>query len=155
FSNCVEALIGAASVRVFMPRPIRFDRMRKVAIFCLFGAVLGPFLSSFLDSAFVIWNHWGDTPYWELWRLRFSSNVLAALTIAPVIISAGTLSSGEWKKISRARWMEGAALLLTLFVISLILFNKLAARADPAFLYLPMPCLLWAAVRFKFRGAAV
>jgi PAS domain S-box-containing protein len=151
-SNCVEALIGAAAVRVFIPRPIRFDQMRKVKIFCLFGALLGPFLSSFLDSAFVIWNHWGNSGYWELWWVRFSSNVLAALTIAPMIISAGTIDFSAWKKVSRARWVEGIALLVTLVAISLILFNKLTAGANLAFLYLPMPCLLWAAVRFKFRG---
>jgi two-component system, LuxR family, sensor kinase FixL len=152
-SNCVEALIGAAAVRAFLPRPIRFDRMRNVAIFCFAGVLLGPFLSSFLDSAFVKWNHWGDNGYWELWRVRFSSNVLAALTIAPLIISAGTLDLSRWRKISRSRLIEGGALLLTLSAICLILFNKLTAGADPAFLYLPMPCLLWAAVRFKSRGA--
>ncbi|HKP03739.1 MAG TPA: MASE1 domain-containing protein [Chthoniobacterales bacterium] len=152
-SNCVEALIGAASVRAFLPRPIRFDRMGNVAIFCFFGVLVSPFLSSFLDAAFVKLNQWGDSGYWELWRIRFTSNVLAALTIAPLIISAGTLDFSRWKKISPARWIEGAALLLTLFAICLILFNKLTAGADPAFLYLPMPCLLWAAVRFKARGA--
>jgi PAS domain S-box-containing protein len=152
-SNCVEALIGAASVRAFLPRPIRFDRMRSVAIFCFFGALLGPFLSSFLDSAFVKLNHWGDTSYWELWRIRFSSNVLAALTIAPLIIGASTLRFIRWKKVAWTRWVEGAGLLVAIFAIGLIVFDKLTAGANAAFLYLPVPCLLWAAVRFQSRGA--
>jgi PAS domain S-box-containing protein len=152
-SNSLEALIGAAFVRAFLPRPIRFDRMRNVAIFCFFAALLGPFLSSFLDAGFVILNHWGNGDYWELWRIRFISNVLAALTIAPLIISVGTIGFSRWKRISPARWIEGACLLFAIVAISLILFNKLTAGASPTFLYLPMPCLLWAAVRFKSRGA--
>src|SRR5947207_14338012 len=106
-SNCVEALIGAASVRAFLPRPIQFDRMRNVAIFCFFGALLGPFLSSFLDAAFVTLNHWGNDGYWEVWRIRFTSNVLAALTIAPLIISTGRRRFSRWKKSSPVRWIEG------------------------------------------------
>jgi hypothetical protein len=31
---------------------------------------IGPFLSSFLDAAFVVWNHWGQDGYWELIRIR-------------------------------------------------------------------------------------
>ncbi len=154
-SNCVEALIGAASVRAFLPRPIRFDRMRNVAIFCFFGALLGPFLSSFLDAAFVTLNHWGNDGYWEVWRIRFTSNVLAALTIAPLIISTGRLRFSRWKKISPVRWIEGAGLWLSILGITLVLFAKLRGHADVAFLYLPVPCLLWAAIRFKFRGAAM
>src|SRR3954471_8536572 len=58
-SNSCEALIGAICVRHFIARPVRLDRLFNVAIFCFCGAFLGPFLSSFLDAAFVIANHWG------------------------------------------------------------------------------------------------
>src|SRR5438477_2822113 len=103
-SNSCEALIGASCIRYFISRPIRFDRLRNVAIFCFFGALLGPFLSSFLDSGFVILNHWGVGSYWEICRIRFTSNVLAALTITPFIVAAVTQAIGLWKNISRRRW---------------------------------------------------
>src|SRR5438552_217040 len=152
-SNSCEALIGAGCIRYFISRPIRFDRLRNVAIFCFLGALLGPFLSSFLDSGFVILNHWGVGSYWEIWRIRFTSNVLAALTITPFIVAAATQEIGLWKNISRRRWLEGGCLLLGLFVISLVLFNKISSEADSALLYIPLPFLLWAAVRFGSRGA--
>ena len=89
-SNSCEALIGAACTRYLIRGPVRLDRLRNVAIFCLCCVFLGPFLSSFLDSSFVVLNHWGEGSYWEIWRIRFSSNVLAALTITPLIVTWGT-----------------------------------------------------------------
>src|SRR5436190_1193145 len=86
-SNSCEAFIGASFIRYLIDRPVRFDCLRNVGIFCLFAAFLGPFLSSFLDTAFVSLNHWGQGSYWEIWRIRFTSNVLAALTVAPLIVT--------------------------------------------------------------------
>src|SRR4051794_24753753 len=51
-SNSCEALIGAALTRYLIRGPIRLDRLRNVAIFAFCCIFLGPFLSSFLDSAF-------------------------------------------------------------------------------------------------------
>jgi len=152
-SNCCEALIGAGCIRYFIPRPVRLDRLGNVAIFCLFGATLGPFLSSFLDAGFVVLNHWGTGSYWEIWRIRFSSNTLAALTITPCIVTAATDGIAFWKNISRRQWLEGGCLLLGLVVISFVLFNEITSEADSALLYMPLPFLLWAAVRFGSRGA--
>ena len=152
-SNSCEALIGAGSIRYFIGSPVRLDRLRNVAIFCLCGVFLGPFLSSFLDSAFVAMNHWGQGSYWDIWRIRFTSNVLAALTIAPFIVTWVGGGIASWRNISRARALEGLCLLLGLMAISFVLFNKIASDADSALLYVPLPFLLWAAVRFRSRGA--
>ena len=152
-SNSCEALIGAGSIRYLIARPVRLDRLRNVAIFCFCGVFLGPFLSSFLDSAFVALNHWGQGSYWEIWRIRFTSNVLAALTIAPLIVAWATEGFAFWRDVSRAHFLEALCLLFALVTISFVLFNKLATATDSALLYLPLPFLLWAAVRFKSRGA--
>lgn len=153
-SNSCEALIGAACMRSFIRGPVRLNRLRNVAIFCLCCVFLAPFLSSFLDSAFVVLNQWGEGSYWEIWRIRFSSGVLAALTVTPLIVTWGTARVGHWRGISRWRFLEGACLLLGLCLASFGLFSKMAAEADAALLYAPLPFLLWAAVRFGTRGAA-
>jgi two-component system, LuxR family, sensor kinase FixL len=152
-SNSSEALIGAGSIRYFIRGPMKLDRLRNVGIFCLFGVFLGPFLSSFLDSAFVIMNHWGEGGYRDIWRIRFTSNVLAALTIAPLIVTWAGGGIASWRNISRARVLEGLCLLLGLIAISFMLFNKVASEVDSALLYMPLPFLLWAAVRFRSLGA--
>ena len=88
-SNSAEALIGAWGVRRYIERPVQFDTFRRVGVFVVFAAILAPFLSSFLDAAFVMWNGWGTSTYWEVWRVRFFSNVLAILTLVPVIVTWG------------------------------------------------------------------
>src|SRR6266436_3657560 len=151
-SNSCEALIGAGFVRYLIDRPVRFDRLRNVGIFCFFAAFLGPFLSSFLDAAFVIINHWGQGSYWEIWRIRFTSNVLAALTLVPFIVSWSAEGFAWLGKIRRSRFLEAGLLLLGLLSVNIIAFYKLAPTADSALLYLPLPFLIWAAVRFGSLG---
>jgi two-component system sensor kinase FixL len=153
-SNSCEALIGAAFIRYLIDRPVRFNSLRNAAIFCLGGALLAPFLSSFLDAGFVIANHFGQGSYWELWRIRFTSNVLAALTLAPLLVTWSTDGFGWLRQIPRARFCEASLLLLGLLSVSIVIFDKLGPAADSASLYLPLPFLLWAAVRFGARGAS-
>src|SRR5215471_17027143 len=86
-SNSFEALIGAGLMRYLLREPIRFTRLRNVGIFCLCVVFIAPFLSSFLDAAFVVWNHWGQDGYWEVIRIRLSSNAVSALIIVPVIVT--------------------------------------------------------------------
>jgi two-component system sensor kinase FixL len=153
-SNSCEALIGAGCVRYLISRPVRFDRLRNVGIFIFFAAFLAPFLSSFVDAAFVTINHFGTDGYWQVWRIRITSNILAALTLVPLIVT--WLADGiAWLgKIRRARFLEAALLLLALLAVNTIVFYKLGPTADSALLYLPLPFLIWAAVRFGSRGAS-
>ena len=152
-SNTCEALLGASAVRFFLSRPVRFDRLRKLGVFCFFGAFLAPFFSSFLDAGFVVLNHWGADSYWQLWRVRFTSNVLAALTITPFIVTWLADGIGWFKNISGQKYLEAIGLLLGVLLTSIIVFNKISDNHDPAFVYTPLPFLLWAAVRFGQRGA--
>src|SRR6266403_870796 len=152
-SNSGEALIGAGCIRYFIDRPVRFDRLRNVGIFCLFAAFLAPFLSSFLDAAFVAANHWGQDSYWQVWRIRFTSNVLAALTLAPLIVTWGADGIGWLAKIGRWRFLEASLVFLGLLSVNVLVFYKLTP-ADSTLLYLPLPLLLWIAVRFGSRGAS-
>ena len=92
-SNCCEAVIGAGLMRYLVGGPIRFRTLRNVGLFCLCVVFIGPFLSSFLDAAFVVWNHWGQDGYWELIRIRLFSNALAALIIVPLIVTWATNGS--------------------------------------------------------------
>jgi PAS domain S-box-containing protein len=154
-SNCCEALIGASCVRHFIARPVRLDRLFNVAIFCFCGAFLGPFLSSFLDAAFVRANHWGTGGYWDIWHIRFTSNVLAALTITPLIITWSMEKTVRWRGVSWKRWLEIVFLFGGLLAVGFALFNKISSNADLALLYTPLPFLFWAVVRFGSRGAVI
>jgi PAS domain S-box-containing protein len=151
-SNSCEALIGAGCVRYLIDGPVRFDRLRNVGIFIFFAAFLAPFLSSFLDAAFVAFNQWGQDSYWQVWRIRTTSNILATLTLVPLIVTWVADGIAWPAKIGRARFLEAVLLLLALLSVNTIVFYKLGPAAE--LLYLPLPFLIWAAVRFGSRGAS-
>jgi PAS domain S-box-containing protein len=153
-SNCCEAVIGAGLMRYLVRGPIRFTTLRTVGLFCLCVVFTGPFLSSFLDAAFVVWNHWGQDGYWELIRIRLFSNALAALIIVPLIVTWITNGVQALRTTSRSCYLEGCALFLGLLAVSYAVLYELRSGADLALLFLPLPFLIWAAVRFGTLGAS-
>jgi len=155
-SNSAEALIGAVGVRRFNDRPTQFDSFRQVTVFVVFAAILAPFLSSFLDAAFVQWNGWGVDSYWQVWRVRFFSNVLAILTLVPAIVTWADRDLGSLRSASPRRVLEASTLVGGLLVVCTLVFARppLAAHESPALLFAPLPFLMWAAVRFGPGGAS-
>src|SRR5436189_3237720 len=109
-SKSSEVMIGAGLTCYLIRGPIQFISLRNAGIFCLCVVFAGPFLSSFLDSAFVRWNHWGQGGYWELFRIRFTSNVLAALTVTPLIVTWVTSGMGALRKARLWRCLEAGVL---------------------------------------------
>src|SRR6516164_1826697 len=153
-SNSCEAIIGAGLMRYLVVGPVRFTRLRNVGLFCLCVVFIGPFLSSFLDAAFVVWNHLGQDGYWELIRIRLSSNAVSALIIVPLIVTWVTNGVQSVRAASRSLYVEACVLFLGLLAVSYVVLYELRAGADLALLFLPLPFLLWAAVRFGALGAS-
>ena len=155
-SNCSEALIGAGLVRAFVAGPLRLDSLRNAGVFLLCGALAAPLASSFLDAALVSLIGWGSSGYWDLVRTRLASNVLAELTIVPLIVTWAASGVHRWRAEPPARYVEVALLYLGLLVASLVVFDlpMFDANSAPALFYAPLPFLLWAAVRFGPAGTA-
>jgi len=146
-SNCGEALIGAGIVRAFVPGPLRLDSLRSAAVFLLGTALTAPLVSSFIDAAFVRLIGWGDAAYWDLVRTRFFSNVLAELTIVPLIVTWAAVSTSTQREARPPRHAESAALFIGLLLVCVFVFDlpHREAHASPAIYYAPLPFLLWAA----------
>jgi signal transduction histidine kinase len=153
-SNCSEALIGAGLVRAFVPGPLRLDSFRSAGIFLLCGALVAPLASSFLDAALVKLIGWGQGEYLDLVRMRFFSNVLAQLTIVPLVVTWAAVGLQGLRSQPRARHVEALLLLLGLLGASVLAFDLLDASLAPALFYAPLPFLLWAAVRLGPAGTA-
>jgi PAS domain S-box-containing protein len=156
-SNASEALIGAAFVRRLAPAPSTFDSLPGTAGFVACAALLSPFLTSFLDAGFVKLVGWGAGSYWELWRTRFFSNVLATLALVPAIVTLATAGGLSLRAHPRARQVEAFALGAGLLASVIFVFDLPAAggAVPPGLLYLPLPFLLWAALRFGPPGASI
>jgi PAS domain S-box-containing protein len=153
-SNVSEALIGAICVRGALRRPLTFDRLSDVVVF-IGSALVATFVSSFIDSALVVLNHWGTSTYWQLWQTRFASNVVASMTLVPVIVVWATHGVASLRTADRGQVIEASVLAVTLLTITQAVFNSPAwSSGGPALLYVPLPLLLWAALRFGPVGAA-
>lgn len=156
-SNTSEALIGAFFLRRFSKAPIDFASVKSIIFYVAFAAILAPFLSSFLDAAFVLLIGSQDHSYWRVWFTRFPSNVLAAIAIPPVIVLVASkarlwTASASWRRYAEAFLLNGG-----LIAVSYLVFGWQTAGSEttPALLYLPLPFLLWAAMRFGSAGASI
>jgi PAS domain S-box-containing protein len=119
--------------------------VREVVVFCG-AAVLAPLLSSFLDAGFVRLVGWRDADYWSLWHARVFSNMLASLTFVPICLTWGAGPQSQLRRIADGNLLEAATLLVGLLGASFVAFDS--GTGDPASIYLPIPFLLWAALRF-------
>src|SRR5688572_10328807 len=149
-SNASEALIGALFVRRFATHPVKLDSVQNVFVFVAGAVFLAPFLSSFLDAAFVVVIGWGQGGYWQLWNSRFYSNVLATLALVPLILTWFGGGAARARAMTPRRRLEGAALLSGLLVVGVAVFDAPPSQFMPpaGLLYLPLPFLAWAALRF-------
>ena len=154
-SNCSEALIGASVLRYLTRSEVRFDNTHHVWVFIL-ASLLGPFLSSFLDAAFVELNRFGNSPYWAVFRMRFFSNVLASLTLVPLIVTWRRVNFAALKAESWKRYLEAGLLVIGFLIVGTVSFSSRISGGSmkPALLDLPLPFLLWAAIRFGPRGSS-
>jgi two-component system sensor histidine kinase UhpB len=151
--NSAEALLGAALIRSFVKRELLFENLRSVVVFLLFGVIAAPLVTTFLDAAAVVTTHEGAA-YWTLWGERLCSNMLAELTLVPVIVLFGLKGFGLIRRVTLTRCAEAALLALMIVLVSILVFGmqQPSHNSIPSLLYLPLPFLLWACVRFGLGG---
>jgi signal transduction histidine kinase len=149
--NTSEALLGAFCIRRFVKPRVLFDTAEGVIVFFAFGVFLAPLVTSFLDAAVVVYSGIGRH-YWELWRSRLFSNMLAAPTLAATIIIFA-LNGNSWvRKANLKKLIEGGLLAVAVVFVSVLIFARQGASGMPALIYAPLPLLLWAALRFGMGG---
>jgi len=155
-SNTGEALIGAFCITRFTNQKSVFDSVRGVFVFLVFGVILAPFATSFLDAAIVVITHWGRG-YLPITTERFWTNALAELTIVPAIVACGTNGRSWIEGASVRRCCEAILLTIATVMVSLVVFGMpfVSPATNPALLYVPFPILLWATLRFRSGGLSL
>jgi signal transduction histidine kinase/integral membrane sensor domain MASE1 len=153
-SNTTEALLGAFVIRRFLPHPVKLEGVGAVGVFVL-AATAATLLSSFLDAGFVALNDWGEATYWEVFRIRAFSNILATITLVPVVLAWSPPGAGL-RNAPATRWLEAALLGAGLLTVSYFTFAGIRADSHvlPGLPYAPLPFLLWSVVRFGPRGSS-
>lgn len=142
--NALEAMTGAWLVTRF-GRPARLESLQEVIGLTVLGAGIAPVVSATVGSATLA--GFGVQPFATAWPLFWLGNASGVLIVAPLAL----VLFQDWHGgtgLSKARWFEASVVgLVFLSVAVFSLSNYLP------FAYLIMPPLLWASVRFEFRGA--
>ena len=131
--------------------------MRSFGVFMLGATFFGTFVSSFVDAGFVTWIGWKADPYWDVWRLRFFSNMLSTQTIVPAIMATAAVNWRAARKASRSRVMSrrGPSWAHPGDFIAAFTSRPDSWYSGPSVLYAPLPLLVWAALRFGSFGVNV
>lgn len=154
-TNCMLSMFSAYALRYIVGTASIFDNFHRTAIYIAVTVVAGPALVATL-GAFVRIVEAGDfARYWTFWGQWYVANALASLTLGPIFL---TWALGERGLDAGKRMNEAMALLIALVAVCAIAFRPSAWQLPlgflPAFLYLPLPFLVWAAARFGAKGAS-
>jgi signal transduction histidine kinase len=158
-TNCAVAL-GNAAALLWLSDPPWFGSIRKAAIYILITAGICPALVAF-GGAFVPILGGGHGGYFVYWSNWYVGNALASLTLGPIILTWAHnwgILRDPWGR----RHIEALLFILALLATGTIalelsvgaLEDSFANAFVPAALYLPLPVILWGAVRFGERGAS-
>jgi signal transduction histidine kinase len=149
--NTGEALMGAACIRYFSKGKPLFDSVRGLTIFLVFGVLLSPLVTSFLDAASTVLTGLGRN-YWMLWTTRLTSDVISNITIVPTVVIFGTKGVSWIRKANLAQFTELGLLTLALVFATALAFGRQNASSIPALTYAPLLLLIWPAARFGVGG---
>jgi PAS domain S-box-containing protein len=144
--NGAQALLGACLMRLHVGSRPHLDDLRAAAVFVA-AAVTAPFVASLLPAGAYVQLGWASS-FWTGYRARVLANVTTMLMLAPVIFLAPAAVAELRRR--PGRMIEFCGLLGGLLLVQALAFRWAPAvhLGLPALLYLPLPLLLWAAVRF-------
>ena len=154
--NTLEGLLAAFLVDRYANGARAFDRSQDVFKFAGFAALLSTTVSATIGVASLAlggYAAWDD--FDQIWLTWWLGDASGALIFAPLLV----LWVRDWRShVSRGRLLEVAALWCTTTLIGLAVFGEGLAHFGLMTLpltFLCTPPLVWAAVRFRQREAAM
>ena len=151
-NDLIKTLLVAIGLRRFLKNPTRFSDFRDFGIFIFFAVVLAPVLSAFWGAGCrYLLGH----DFWPTWRRWYLGDALANLVLTPALLYWLADGFSALRQASVRRCVEAVALTMGLAASGVVAFTERSANyVTPALLYVPVPFLLWAAMRFGIRGAS-
>ena len=151
--NLAQPLVAAMCLRCWGTPRTLFRSLSGITAFVAFAAVAAPAIGSVV-SGIALWTVGALTNVSLHVRIRFITNVLGTLTLGPPLVLL-VMRRGPLPKNWLARAGEFALLLGTLAATEHLAPLVSASAVVTSLLYLPLPFLLWAAVRYGTAGVAL
>ena len=157
-TNCAVAVLNALIVRQFLINPPWLDSFHRALLYVIGTAGISPAVVAFGGAFVRIIAEGQAQDYWTHWLQWYVSNSLASLTLGPILLLLLDWGARPFKWPSRQGAVEPLILAVALVCTCAVAFNA-AARGSftgfiPVLLYLPLPLVLWSAVRFGVNGAS-
>lgn len=146
-ANALEALTAAYLLRRFGADPFRLQSARELAAFIVFGAGLAPVVGATLGGLTHVLAQ--GRPFmsdWSMWWLGDASGLLVS---GPLAISVIQVWRGR-AEITALRAAEAVSVTVILVVVAVLALGGYFPT-----IYVTLPALLWAALRFQIRGASI
>jgi PAS domain S-box-containing protein len=149
--NTLEACVGSWLLSRISFRPA-LDRVHDAVGLIVLGGVLAPIPSTVLGVGSMVFL--GSLPGAEALsaaRVWYLGNVISVLVVSPMILTWATRPPAP-----KAPWSEiaGAGVILGLLCVFGVLHSFEGHPQEQSFAYLPMPIMIWAALRFGLRISA-
>jgi len=157
-TNCLIALIAASALRRLIAGPPWLEGLRKACLYVLITAVASPMVVALGGAFLPILGGATTEHYWVYWAQWYLANALGFVTLGPIAL----IWISEYRKsqsiLIPRRPFEAAILGLGLVVVCFIVFEvrpfTVSSSFLPALVYMPLPLVLWAALRFGVKGAS-
>jgi signal transduction histidine kinase len=151
--NTLEAVVGAYALRRMSGFSVGLDNLRDVLALIVFAATLSTMISATVGVASLsIAGLVAPQTLGETWRTWWVGDAIGALLVAPLILVWATRPQLD---LSASRLVEAAVLVIGVIMASVIIFTAPVPREGGPLgqAYVFFPLLIWAAIRFRQRGA--
>ena len=146
-ANALQAVVAVFLVRRYSDSAQLFRSLRSVTVFIVGACIIAPATASIVAAFVYVYMGWaGD--FFHAWSARVLSNFIASVTIVPPVMM--TVQHVRSRAAIPLRSLLHFVALLAALIVTFALatdFWPNGAPGVPLSLYIPIPFLLWAAVR--------
>lgn len=163
-NNSALAICCAAILQRFRPAVLHFETLREVLIFLVVAvavpalvSITGVYLVHKLASPATLAAHGWVHEFGSVWAGRWITNSASIMVFVPAILICITEGRSWLRNLSWRRTGEAAILALLVILLTIQTYGHVYASrsASPVVYLIPIPLLLWAAVRFGSAGACL
>ena len=152
-ADWIEVIAAAILLRKFSKVPPEFNNLKTTTSYIICCVLVAPFVSAF-PGALVTGIGQAGPAYITRWSRWFISDALTHLLITPFFVLWISWNFSEVRSRPFSYYLE--LLCLTTILLALSIFTLSGSWLDigkyPAMIYIPLPVLLWASVRFGPHG---
>jgi PAS domain S-box-containing protein len=155
----------AAILQRFEPEILHFEALRDVLIF-LGASVAVPVLMNwvaiypvfkFSPGSSALLAHNSSDGFFAVWTSCWINNSASFIAFVPAILVCATRGSSWFRSFSSRRVGEGALLTVLFIIVTFLAYGRVTTSTQmlEALYLIPIPFMLWAAVRFGPAGASL